>query len=376
MEPISTRISCLHNNPQRHDSSGSRDYPHRAIENGPGIEDDPGDIFSRIAQTIPDLHVLLARYKETHSQLGVREELLRRASIEQEEKLRAKDDEIEDLKDKARYLEGKHSAEASRLRFQIGNLEERVKEFEEHSADTEKYKKEVKDAKVAFDAAMISWEKKYKELQSAHEVMQRTAAEERENARREFDEWKSTTTTKHDAEMIALTIQFDRKLKDAGILAETQWQERVAVLTKEKEDLIANHGRQHQERQAEHDRTRYELEAQLKTAHGDREDALRNERESRDFWAAERETMQSSWEEQRSLLEVQHKKLKDESDRAWIDLHSDTIRKTEQVCEPMLSIVISLCISLTILLLIGTFEGRTTRKRERRVVESIQRAQS
>ncbi|CAO2656774.1 Nn.00g055770.m01.CDS01 [Neocucurbitaria sp. VM-36] len=327
--------------PQRHDSSGSRDYPVHAIENGSAIEDDSGDVFSRIAQAIPDLHVLLARYKETHGQLSVREELLRRASVEQEEKLRAKDDEIDDLKEKLRNLENKHSTEASRLRFQIGNLEEQVKELREQIAETEKYKKEAEETKLTLDAAMKSWEAKYKELEEAHVALERTAAEEKAKAWRDFDEWKSTATTKHDAEKIALAIQFDKKLKEADVLAENQRQEAAAAFVKEKDELRSEHQRQQREREASFDRVRNELETKLGSAQKDREEALKHERESREFWVAERETLlkahqedrdslQKGWDEQRDLLEAQYKKTKDESDKAWIDLHADASRRADE----------------------------------------------
>lgn len=329
--------------PQRQDSSGSRDYPMgmHAIENGHAIEDDSGDVFSRIAQAIPDLHVLLARYKETHGQLSVREELLRRSSIEQEEKLRAKDDEIEDLKERFRHLENKHSAEASRLRFQIGNLEEQVKDLREQIVETEKYKKEAEATKLALDAAMKSWEGKYQELEAAHVVLERTTTEEKAKAWRDFDEWKSTATTKHDAEKIALAIQFDKKLKEADVLSENQRQEAAAAFVREKDELRSEHQRQQMERQASFDRVRNELETKLGTAQKDREEALKHERESREVWLAEREnltkahqedhdSLQKGWEEQRDLLEAQHKKIKDESDKAWIELHADASRKADE----------------------------------------------
>jgi len=185
--------------PQRHDSSGSRDYPTHAIENGSAIEDDSGDVFSRIVQAIPDLHVLLARYKETHGQLSVREDLLRRTSVEQEAKLSAKNDEIDNLKDKVRNLESTHLAEASQSRFQIGNLEDQVKELRKQLAEAEGYKKEAEDTKSTLEATMRSWEIRHKGLEDAHAALGRSAAEEKATAWKDFEEWKSAINTKHDA---------------------------------------------------------------------------------------------------------------------------------------------------------------------------------
>ncbi|KAI8940088.1 hypothetical protein NX059_003806 [Plenodomus lindquistii] len=311
---------------QRHDSSGSRDYPVHAIENG-SADDDSGDVFSRIAQAIPDLHVLLAKYKETHSQLSVREDLLRRASVEQEAKIRAKDEEIEDLRDEIDNLDTKHSAEVAQLRFQIDNLREQVKDLRELKAKTEK---ENEAARVARDAAMKSWEAKYKELEDAHA-----------KAWKDFDDWKSASNTKNDAEKIALAIQFDKKLKEADMLAEKQRQEAAAVFMQEKEELRAEHQRQLREREASFEQVRAELEHKLGAAQIDREEALKYERESREVWFAEREnltkahledrdSLQQAWQEQRDLLEFQYQKAKDESDRAWTALHAGAARKAEE----------------------------------------------
>ena len=326
------------NPPQRHDSSDSREYPVHAIENGPNIEDDSGDVFSRISQAIPDLHVLLAKYKETHGQLSVREDLLRRASVEQEAKLSAKDDELDDLREKIRNLENKHSSEASRLRFQVGNLEEQVKDLQEQVLETERHKKEAETTKAAFDTAMKSWETKYKDLEDVHVAMDRNTAEEKAQAWRDFDDWKKSTATKHDAELIALAIQFDKRLKDAHVLADTYRQEAALAFAQEKEDLMIEHQREQRARRASFDRVRDEFEGKLSAAQRDREEAIKYERESRELWFAEREGLirahhedrdglHRGWSDQRELLEAQHKRARDESDNAWVELHADATRK-------------------------------------------------
>ncbi|KAH8733056.1 hypothetical protein GQ44DRAFT_17983 [Phaeosphaeriaceae sp. PMI808] len=330
-----------HNSPpQRHDTLVSRDYP-LGLSPLDQRGDDPGEVFSRIAQAIPDLHVLLARYKETHGQLTVREELLRRSAVEQEEKLRIKDGEIAELRERSHNLEQKYSSEASRLRLQIGNLEEQARELQEQRTETEKYKKEAQDTKTALDAAMRSWEAKYKELEEAHTALARTSAEEKAKAYQDFDEWKSTYTTRNDAEKIALAIQFDKRLKEADVLAENQRQEMATAHVKEKEELRSEHQSRQLERQVSFERIRTELETKLGAAQIDREEALKHERESREVWLAEREglikshqddreSLRKGWDEHRDLLETQYKKNKDESDKAWMELHADASHKADE----------------------------------------------
>lgn len=323
----------------RQDSMGSREYALGPPSLNTG-EDDHVDLFSRISQAIPDLHVLLARYKETHGQLGVREELLRRTSLEQQDRLRNKDEEIITLKEKIANIEHKHSSEASRLRLEIGNMEEQVKELKEQILENERYREEAEFAILELEASKTSWENRYKELEVASAEFERTAAEDKERAQAEFVEWKTTFTTRHDAEKIALAIQFDKKLKEADVLAENQRQEAASAFVKEKDDLRSEHQRQQRERESSFDRVRKELESKLTTAQKDREEALKHERESREVWEAERETLskshqedrdslQRSWDEQRELMESKHKKIKDESDKAWIELHADANRKAE-----------------------------------------------
>ncbi|KAF2679381.1 hypothetical protein K458DRAFT_408233 [Lentithecium fluviatile CBS 122367] len=330
-----------HSPPQRHDSMGSREYGPPAIESGSAIEDDSGDVFSRIAQAIPDLHVLLAKYKETHGQLGVREELLRRASAEQQEKLRIKDDEITTLRERLANMEHKHSTEAGRLRLSIGNMEEQVKELGEKLALTEGYKDEAERLRATLTVTMQSWETKYKELEEAHANLQKISAEEMAKALAEFEEWKTTTTTRNDAEKIALAIQFDKKLKEADVAHENLRQETAAAFVKEKEDLRSELQRQLREREANFDNMRKELETKLGAAQLDGEQALKRERETMEVWSKERgtlvqahrediESLRKSWEDQRALLEGQHKKIKDESDKAWIDLHAEANRMANE----------------------------------------------
>jgi hypothetical protein len=319
--------------PQRQDSVGSREYPMGppSLENGSStMEDDTGDVFSRIAQAIPDLHVLLAKYKETHGQFSMREDQLRRAGMEQQEQLKNKDEEMYHLRQKMSNMEAKHSSDASRLRLEIGNMDEQMKELREQIAETEKFKKEARETRLALAAAKVSWEARCNDLEYANAVLEKTALEERANAQRDFDNWRSTASTRHDAEKIALAIQFDKKLKEAD-----------ASFVKEKDELISDHQRQQLERESDYDSARKELEIKLNTAQRDREDALIHERESREVWEAERETLaraydeereslQRGWDEQRESLEGQYRKNKEESDKAWVELHADAARNAEE----------------------------------------------
>ena len=231
--------------------------------------------------------MLLAKYKETHGQLGVREELLRRADLEQQERLHIKDQEIQSLRDRLSLSETKHQTETSKLRLEIGNMEEQVRELRDQLAEAAKFKQEADQLRVTLDTATKYWESRHKDLEEANSNLQRSSAEEAARSRKEFDEWRTTTTTKHDAEKIALAIQFDKKLKEADVLAENLRQEAVAAHLKEKDELRSEHQRQQREREANFDTLRKDLETKLGSAQLDCEQALKREREGMEVWAKE-----------------------------------------------------------------------------------------
>lgn len=291
---------------QHHDTSGSRDYGMGmpALENGSSFDGETADIFSRISQALPDLHASLARQKEVQAQLS--------------QKLRAKDEEIYDLKERIIIIENKHSAEAK----------EQVKELREQIAETHKHKREAEDTKLAWEASTKSWESKVKELEAMYSA-------ERARAKKEFDEWKAAASTRHDAEKIALAIQYDKKLKEADLAAESRRQEEADALAAEKEELRAEHERQQQEREADFNDERDELETKLSAAQRDHEEAREN-------WLAEREalirshqehgdSLQSGWSEEREALDAQYQQAKEESDRAWAELHSEANRRADEL---------------------------------------------
>jgi hypothetical protein len=275
-----------------------------ALENGSPFDGETADIFSRISQALPDLHASLARQKEVQAQLS--------------QKLRAKDEEIYDLKERIIIIENKHSAEAK----------EQVKELREQIAETHKHKREAEDTKLAWEASTKSWESKVKELEAMYTA-------ERARAKKEFDEWKAAASTRHDAEKIALAIQYDKKLKEADLAAEIRRQEEADALAAEKEELRAEHERQQQEREADFNDERDELETKLSAAQRDHEEAREN-------WLAEREalirshqehsdSLQSGWSEEREALDAQYQQAKEESDRAWAELHSEANRRAEEL---------------------------------------------
>ena len=106
---------------------------------GPVSNDDPQELTQRIQSTmsnmanmtasLPDLHQLLSLYRETQSQLSLRNELNRRTESQLADLLRQKEQHIEALGKQLESVEAKHSAETSKLRLEVGNLDEKHREL-------------------------------------------------------------------------------------------------------------------------------------------------------------------------------------------------------------------------------------------------------
>lgn len=96
-------------------------------------------VLQRIQSAIPDLHLLLNRYRETSGQLGERELTLRHTEAEKMKVLEQRDSYIDRLtkeRDEAlhkhREDNNRHAEEKSRMRLEIGNMSEQRHELQEN----------------------------------------------------------------------------------------------------------------------------------------------------------------------------------------------------------------------------------------------------
>ncbi|KAK7540716.1 uncharacterized protein J3D65DRAFT_250364 [Phyllosticta citribraziliensis] len=413
---------------QRHNSTGSRASafgetasPQGGPSGGNGsvIDEDAGDLLSRISSAIPDLHLLLSRYNETRGQLGVREELIRKAEAAQADALKRKEDYIDKLTKELAEAAKHHSNESNKLRLEIGNLEDKRKELEEQIADAEKAKIEMQEAKASLEeekkaveeekgsleaAAKSDKETLSKELQDvktkAAELeesktkleettakleeerakieadkqqveekageekreLEKTLAEEKERLQKEADEAqaklkiesqealdkaksqsqealeKSKETS--DAEKMALAVEFDRMQKDYHDESERRRVQMIDEHVKDKETLLSEFQRQKRELEESFEKVRKELESKLNAALSNYEGALKKERESRDFWNAERESLKKGWEEecehlkkgwdeQRESLQAQHSAEKEDIKKSMEKAQAEAEKKAE-----------------------------------------------
>ena len=276
-----------------------------AAGGGVNAEDDAGDLLHRIQSAIPDLHQLLNRYRETSGQLGVREELIRTKEAQQADALKQKEYYIDSLGKQLEITAHKHSAESSKLRLEIGNLEEKARELADSLANSEKAKKDMEEAKRSLEGEKAELEKRF--------------SEERELLEQRFESWKVASDKDFETQRSILVDDFERRRKEQEENFQVLSGEMSSRFLKEKESMRNSWSRQKRDLELDYDKIRRDLEGRLSSRLKDLEVARDQERESREAWAREREAlvrgwdeeragMGKGWEEQRQVLIRQHAK--------------------------------------------------------------------
>ncbi|KAI9879469.1 MAG: hypothetical protein M1830_008428 [Pleopsidium flavum] len=290
-------------------------------------EDDASELLHRIQSAIPDLHQLLNRYRETSGQLGMREELIRKAEAQQADALKQKEYYIDSLCKQLEITAHKHSAESSKLRLEIGNLEEKTRELTDSLAATEKSRSEVEEAKKALEREIADLEKR--------------SAEERDALQHEFEAWKSDTIREFGTQKKSMEDDFERRRKEQEDSFQGLNAEISSKFLKEKEAMRYAWGRQKRDLETNYDKLRKELESKLSAKSKELETARCKEHDYRENWAKEREALVKSWdeeragmgkgwEEQRQILVKQHRMEMEDMQKRWKQLEAEAARKATE----------------------------------------------
>ena len=282
---------------------------------GQEVTDDPMDLLHRIQSAIPDLHLLLNRYRESSGELGVRQDIIRRTEAQKAEALRQKEAYIDKLGKELETLSQRHSAESSKFRLEIGNLEEKHKELQDNLTASKKSRDDLEAA--------------HRTLQGEKELLEKRLQEDKETIQRDFDQWKNQTTEEFATKQKRTEDDVQRQSNESQVVM----QERIAELTRthatEKEGLLQTRLlQQRRELEANHNRLRQDLESTLKARQKDLGEAQRRELHSREAWDRERSalirewdeersSLGKGWEEQRKVLAAKHQLEKDDLQRTW-----------------------------------------------------------
>jgi len=148
------------------------------------VDDDPSDLLGRLHLAIPDLELLLRRYKETHGELGLREALVRKKEAEATESLKRKEEHIDRLMNQFHDAEKKHSREFNKLRLHIGNLEEIMKDLEDrlHASETQRKHEAAMNVELKEQASALVRERM---------LVAKAAAEDRDRLIAEYESTKN-----------------------------------------------------------------------------------------------------------------------------------------------------------------------------------------
>ncbi|KAI9702104.1 MAG: hypothetical protein M1836_001448 [Candelina mexicana] len=288
-------------------------------------EKDPRDLHHRVESYLPDIQLLLKHYRDAQDQLDHREGLLRKAD-QQADFLKQKEYYANSLEKELRNAANSHSAESSKLRLEIGNLEEKHRELEENLRVAERAKKDLEIAKQALEKEVKEVEKK--------------AKGEKESALKDFDDWKCKSNQAFETDKRRMEDDFARRAKSQEDAFENHRVESLSAFAKEKDSMRASWSRQRRENEGNFERIRRDLESKLDGKQRELEEALRNERDHREAWAREREDllkdweqeragMGKGWEQQREVLIKQHNKEKDDLEKKQRDLELNFAKKVE-----------------------------------------------
>lgn len=289
-------------------------------------EDDAVDLLQRIQSAIPDIHLLLDRYRETSGQLGARETLIRETEAQKAAALKKKEAHIEKLMLESEALSSKHSAESSKLRLEIGNMEEKHKELQDHLLNVKKSKDGLKAKNKALLEEQQQAERALKELKA---TMDRESTVWKEKSRGYASQQKS----------LEVDLQRVKQEREARLQAqETKMRESWA---QERAELQAEWARQKRDLEDSHAQLRRDWEMALESRQKALEDSHRKHLQDKTTWDKEREALAHDWDQERSLLgkgsEEQRKilgglfqKEKEEMQRKWQSTQARANKQAEE----------------------------------------------
>lgn len=275
------------------------------------VEGEDDAVLKRIQNAIPDLNLLLTRYRQTSGQLGERDIILRQTEAEKTRVLQQKDVDIQRLtKDMHSSLQKnadenrRHGEEKDKLRLEIGNMTEKHHELQE-SLQAEKNERE-------------ATEKALHASRADHTRLVSFSQEEKASMARDHEEWM----TKEQRKSALKDEEFAMKEKEYIDHQQRQARElddRLKALTteisqkhaREMTELTQKHAKDKEKSDLASSLRKRELEdihVRLQRDLNDSKDAhkktldnhIRKHSQEREAWARERETLLKDWEGERA----------------------------------------------------------------------------
>ena len=232
-------------------------------------EDDTVDLLYRVQNAIPDLHLLLNRYKQTSGQLGQRENLIRQTEAQKAEALRQKEVCIERLEKELEFESQKHSTEMSTLRLELRSLEVKYGELQ----DTIATEIQLEDKPEMTNES----------LQKQNCILEQQTQQALDAASKDLKQVLEESNQKE------LSIREELLSKTR---AEDELQVKIVEMSKwhmdEREHLKTSWARERRDLETSHAREILELEKALEACRHDLEKSRRKEKDRRERWDEDR----------------------------------------------------------------------------------------
>ena len=264
------------------------------------LDEDTANLLHRVSNTIPDLTDLVRRYHHTSTQLRARENTMRQMEVEKAEKIGAlgqKENYIEKLNSEFRALESRHAADTSKLRLQIGNMEEKHKELHENVHAHER-------TKLGLETAVQA-------LQAEKGSLLRTHHEEKSNIQQEYDDRHRGLSEVLDRERRNVEEKCHQEL-NATLSARLAERDKLHV--HEKKALETSYTRQLREVDANHEIQRQNLEKVIVQRKKDLEEARALQAAETQKWQTERAGLLDDKASDQSAMLARSKKEKSDQD--------------------------------------------------------------
>ena len=248
-----------------------------------GAGEEVTELLQRIQVAIPDLHLLVNRYRETSDQLGEREQMIREKEAQRTAELKQREIHIEKLEKDLNDVKAKYSAESSKLRLEIGNMEEKHKELQERASAEQKAKDEIR----------------LKNRDQAAEMARMAREHDEDSARlmRDLDAWKRKAS--QDTSALRDDLQRQRHEFEAASQAQIGKISRTHV--QEKDTLHSTLAQCKKEAEG-HAHARQAMEKVADARQKAIEDSRRQHAEEKQSWEQERQAMNRRWDEERVAL--------------------------------------------------------------------------
>ncbi|KAI9740559.1 MAG: hypothetical protein M1834_005140 [Cirrosporium novae-zelandiae] len=329
-----------------------------------GVEDDAAGLLERLQRAIPDLNVLLEKYRFTSNQLGVKETLSKRVS-ELEDLFNKKNSYCDDLRDEKERLSkerdqlgkerdqlererdqlerdknqlqnktSEQASENSRLRMQFGNLEEKQEELIENISQMEKKQADLMSANEALEKDKLETETRLNGelelLKEEFEAFRVSAKESQEAAEKELEDLKQ----QHEASLKESQEAAEKELENLKQQHEASLKESQEAAEKGLEDLKQQHEVLLKEAQDQHEASLKEAKDQHEHQIEEMSTKFQEEKDTMQMdWSQQRESMENAWSAQKENMQAEFSAQLESKEADLIKQKTDALAELKATME-------------------------------------------